>query len=745
MTISPSSSVFDGSALPAWTTSGNHADRSFTFRLSNCVSDDEVGGPIGALTVQRFSNLLGRVESAWRPASVEEGFEIVRRRLFQPITTDKIADRDSVVRGFADLYRAQSADFPNGCGEGVYERRLSDAYPIHPELFDRLYDDWSRLDGFQQTRGVLRLMATVIHRLWENNDASLLILPANVPLDDLAVQSEQSRYLPNNWVPVINADVDGAHSLPLQLDRDNPSLGRYSACRRVARTLYIGSAPTLNAARRGLDDRHVKLGCVQPGESVATFGDALRYLSDRATHLYDDGGRYWFSVQPSVNRTADERATRQRREDVYEEIRRRLRAERDDRNLPKGAFARLHICPAVGGDVVDEREARLVVLDPESPHTSGGESEAVEHAADLLARRGAAPRTYRNALCFLAADRARLGELEAAVRHYLAWKSIDDDHVTLNLDPHQHAQAESRLADAHKLVGQRLPEAYRWLLVPMQEVHGQDPEGAHAGAPLEWERVELKGTAESLAARASSRLVNDGALIEDYAPTQLRQQLDRIPLWRGDNVHIRQLWEDFAQYLYLPRLKDGHVLCAAVQQGCGKLTWESETFAYAEGWDEATERYLRLRAGSLVDVQLDTGLVVKPEAARRELESEHAERRDRQHNTTGTGNGNIGGGTAPGTGSATGSGTDRVEPDDGKKAPRRFYGTVRLDPLRVSRDASAVAQEVIQNLTGLVGAEAEITLEIQVRIPDGVPDHVVRTVTENCRVLKFSSAEFESN
>ena len=81
----------------------------------------------------------------------------------------------------ADLYRAQSADFPNGCSEGVYERRLRDAYPIHPELFDRLYDDWSRLDGFQQTRGVLRLMATVIHRLWENNDASLLILPANVP------------------------------------------------------------------------------------------------------------------------------------------------------------------------------------------------------------------------------------------------------------------------------------------------------------------------------------------------------------------------------------------------------------------------------------------------------------------------------------------------------------------------------------------------------------------------------------
>ncbi|GJD16394.1 hypothetical protein RIVM261_013500 [Rivularia sp. IAM M-261] len=61
---------------------------------------------------------------------------------------------------------------------------------------------------------------------------------------------------------------------------------RDSACRRVARTIYLGSAPTLRAANRGLEDRRIKLGCVQPGESVSTFGDALRRLTDQATHLY---------------------------------------------------------------------------------------------------------------------------------------------------------------------------------------------------------------------------------------------------------------------------------------------------------------------------------------------------------------------------------------------------------------------------------------------------------------------------
>jgi len=171
----------------------------------------------------------------WRPASAEEGFEIVRRRLFQPITDPSLfAARDAVVRAFAELYYGQAQEFPTGCREGEYSQRLEAAYPIHPEVFDRLYIDWSSLDKFQRTRGVLRLMAAVIHTLWERQDASLLILPATVPIDEPSVQSELTRYLEDPWVPVIEKDVDGPHSLPLKLDREKPNLGRYSACRRVA-------------------------------------------------------------------------------------------------------------------------------------------------------------------------------------------------------------------------------------------------------------------------------------------------------------------------------------------------------------------------------------------------------------------------------------------------------------------------------------------------------------------------------
>ena len=117
----------------------------------------EVGGIRGREALDRLRNVVGRVESSWRPATAEEGFEIVRRRLFEPIAGELFKQRDLTARAFADLYREKAAEFPPECRSGDYEKRIQAAYPIHPEIFDRLYTDWSTLVKFQRTRGVLRL------------------------------------------------------------------------------------------------------------------------------------------------------------------------------------------------------------------------------------------------------------------------------------------------------------------------------------------------------------------------------------------------------------------------------------------------------------------------------------------------------------------------------------------------------------------------------------------------------------
>lgn len=692
------------------------------------ANDVEVGGVRGRAALDRLRNAIGRVEAAWRPASAEEGFEIVRRRLFEPlISQEQFVTRDTVAKAFFDHYRTQASEFPPECHEADYERRLKAAYPIHPEIFDRLYTDWSTLVKFQRTRGVLRLMAAVIHSLWEKGDRNPLILPGNLPIDDPRVQFELTRYLSDNWVPVLEKDVDGPHALPLRLDGEVPNLGKYAASRRVARTIYLGSAPTVAAANRGLEDRRVKLGCVMPGEAPAVFGDALRRLSAAATYLYQDGSRYWYSTQPTVTKLADDRAEQLLREpdQVAAELEKRLRA-----NLSKaGDFSRIHALPHSSADVPDDPDARLVVLGLEHPHSKGQESLAQAQATAILETRGSAPRQCRNTLAFLAVDKTRLQDLDEAVRRYLAWTSILKDKEVLDLSPFQTKQAETQQANADSIVTARLPEAYQWLLVPTQE----KPQSA-----VEWQAFRLTGP-DPLAVRASKKLRNDELLITSFAPSRLRLELDAIPLWRGDHVSIKQLVEDFARYTYLPRLKNPEVLLQAIRDGLSLPSWAQDSFAYAESYDSAAGRYRGLRVQSAPADPDSTALLVQPAVAAKQLAAEAA-----PAPTASTPTAIPTAGTSPTSASPTPTVGRSPQPTaPAAKKLTRFHGTVTLDTLRAGRDAGRIADEVIAHLSSLPGATVTITLEIAAQLPNGTPEQVVRTVTENSRTLKFESFGFE--
>jgi len=702
------------------------------------ADDIEVGGERGRAALDRLRNVVGRVESSWRPASAEESFEIVRRRLFEPLVErSQFVARDNTAKSFFDLYRTQHQEFPLECRDADYEKRLKAAYPIHPEVFDRLYMDWSTLIKFQRTRGVLRLMAAVIHSLWEKGDRSSMILPASIPIDDSRVQFELTRYLSDNWVPVIEKDVDGPNSLPLRIDGEVPNLGKFSACRRVARAVYLGSAPTSkDAANKGLEDRRVKLGCVMPGESPAVFGDALRRLSTAATYLYQDGVRYWYSTQPTVTKLAEDRAEQLKGDPdaVVSEIRKRV----DEAKRQRGDFCGVHPMPLTSADIEDTPEARLVILGIEYPHMRETKSSALAAATSILENRGKSPRLYRNSLVFLAPDKTKLQDLDEAVRRYLAWDSIVSEAEELDLTPFQLRQARTQLETADKVVNVRLPETFQWLIIPVQETPQSE---------INWQISRLSGQ-DALAVRAAKKLKNDALLLVQFAPTLLRLELDRIPLWRrseddqANHVSIKQLAEDFARYIYLPRLRNASVLGDAIRDGLGLLTWTQDSFAYAEGYDEELGRYRGLRVGQRVPIAGDSplGFLVKPKAALKQHEIEKAAIEK-----------------AVGTGEFVP--TEKVVDAEGQpvtatteisrdiapeyKGPQRFHGSVSLDPARVGRDASRIADEVVAHLVGLMGANVTVTLEIEANITPGTPENIVRVVTENCRTLKFSNAGFE--
>jgi hypothetical protein len=470
------------------------------------------------------------------------------------------------------------------------------------------------------------------------------------------------------------------------------------------------------AAHRGIEDRRVKLGCVMPGEVPAHFVDALRRLTAAATYLYQDGPRVWYSTQPTVTKLAEDRAEQLKRDQdkVVGELDERIR-----KDLAKtGEFARVHPMPRTSGDVPDDLDARLVVLGMDDVYTKEPGNAAEVAARKILETRGNTPRIYRNTLVFLAADKVRWQDLDEAIRKYLAWESILAEKESLDLSPFQVRSAETQLKAADSAVAARIPETYQWLLVPTQ---------SSASAPVEWQALRLSGS-ENLAIRASKKIVNEELLIPSLGANRLRMELDRVPLWRGDHVAIKQLVDDFARYVYLPRLVDSTVLINAIRDGVTLLTWAEDSFAYAESFDEAAGRYRGLRGGQNVAIsENDAGLLVKPEVAKRQLEDE-------------TKVGGVAG--------ETGGQQIEEEKGEGEKEkvatlPRRFHGTVELDSERVGRDASQIADEVISHLNSLVGADVRVTLEIDATIPSGASGQVVRTVTENSKSLKFKQHGFE--
>jgi hypothetical protein len=288
-------------------------------------------------------------------------------------------------------------------------------------------------------------------------------------------------------------------------------------------------------------------------------------------------------------------------------------------------------------------------------------------------------------------------------------------------------QAETQLKSAEGAVTARLPETYQWLMVPQQ---------ASPQSMVEWQAYKLTGQ-DPLAIRASKKLRNDSLLYVSLAGSMLRLEMDKVPLWRGDHVAIKQLAEDCAKYPYLPRFVEPAVLLQSISDGLALLTWSKDSFAYAESFDEGTGRYRGLRAGLQIPINdhAAPGLIVKPDIAVKQMANERA--------------------AAPGEpvqpGMPAEDGTATPTPVTTSNAtstavkPTRFHGSVQLDAMRVGRDAGRIAEEIIAHLTTLAGSEVAVTLEIEAKVSAGVPDNVVRTVTENSRTLKFSvSSGFES-
>lgn len=722
-------------------------------------SDVEAGSQRGVIVLRALEKTFGRVQALWKPVATEEAFEIVRRRLFEPVRD--LREREVVCRAFADFYVAEGIRLPSETQESRYLDRLLRAYPIHPEVFDRLYEDWSTIEGFQRTRGVLKLMAKAIYRLWKDTNTDLMILPSSLPLYDGGTRNELNYYLPGGWDAVVERDIDGDRAETTELETKEPRFGTVNAARRVARTLYLGSAPSSVATKpgiRGLDLARILLGCLQPGQAHSTYTDALSRLVDRLHYLNvsgeksQDTTRFWFDTRANLRREMEDR---KKRFDDMREVRPKL-ADVLKGIISNVTFDGFHIFTS-HADVPDDSLLRLVLLAPHHFYSREESRPAFDAVADYLRHNGLKPRHRANRLLFVAADHGAWVLLRDNIRTALAWQSIVDDvkDGRLNIDQFQRKQAEKEAQISEEVLPRAACECYKWLLCPAQHI-ATDPKHTVEAFLLNTNGLPLGNEVD--------RVCRENELvITAWSPVHLHAKLREL-YWKPEKPFAGALafWEDTLRYLYLPRLKNRSVLAQAIVKGAATRDFFGTAYGAVGGV------YPGFKLGD-ANVQLDdTLLLLEPGVAQRyAVQLAAAAADDKAHSDTGEQGGAGSRLSGPGAGwgtegqstagrgigypagatEASSPGHTFYESRPGGSAytthAHTFIGTVDVNAAAAKLRLVEIADEIISLLVNDPQANVRVTLEINAEFPNGAPDSTKRAVAENAASLGFRNRTWE--
>ena len=679
-------------------------------------SEAEVGESFGQRALAALEKHFGRVENVWKPVDAEEAFEIVRRRLFE--FAGERAEVEGISRQFCTFYRDNAKHFPLETQSNEYFERMCKSYPFHPEIFDRLYEDWSTLDSFQRTRGVLQYMAVIIHRLWIDNNQDALIMPGSIPLDDSSVRNKSIQYLPQGWEPVVEREVDGPRSEPHSIDGEHTLFGGVQAAHRSMRTIFLGSAPsTSGQVVKGIQVERVLLGAVQPGQVVGIFEDVLKRLRDRLHYLYSDQDRLWLDTKPNLRREMESRRLNLNKLALEDELKRRVGSVFGKNSI----FAGVHVFTN-SVDVPDDYGSgpRLVVLSPMESYSKTDGAGAIAAAEKILGSRGDQPRQKRNRLIFMAPDSDAVGRLNDAARTFLAWREIvaDVSAGKLNLDLFQSNLAKSNAEDAEKSLMQMVRESYKWILCPTQY--------DATSQAIDWETAMVSTNAGNLIQEIEKQLREEEWITSEWSPIHLMALLEKWYFNGGSaDVSALKVYQDTCHYLYFPRLVNDGVFQSAIGKGL-----ESEDFfGFATGKDG--DKYLGFRFG-------DLGVPIVDEASVLIEKSAAAEYREI---------------TKPGPvvpPIETDPDPDRpVEPRDDNPVDsvavkNQFYATVDVDPVTAKLKFAEMVDEIVAQFTTKLGVDVTISIEIQAKNADGFDEALQRSVKENCNVLNFNTAEFDS-
>lgn len=498
-------------------------------------------GEEGERTLQQLQQIFGRVESVYTPVEGEEIYEVIRHRLFEPLSDPREASRTA--EAFWEMYQRLGEDVPAEARDPAYRQRMERAYPFHPELIDLLLERWSTFPTFQRTRGVLRLLAEVVADSYRQNLSSPLILPAHVRLENATIRRELLKHIGPEYEGVISSDIAGAGAKAPQIDREMGSeYTRFHVASGLATAIFFGSFS--GGERRGMGIQRLRLSVLREGLLPALVSDALRRLEDSLWYLHEEGGVYSFSVKPNLNHVMLTKEEGIRDADIDQEVRRLLERW-------SGRELRVTLFPDTSADVPDTRELKLCILRPQQSRQSPGTEPLVQ---ELLSKSGLTFRVYLNTLLAVVADSHEWNTLREQVKRWLALRAVQQDSgVMQRLAQEDKNRLQAKIRDYEADIPFHLLCTYRHL-------------AKWQGSAVHWEDMGLPTTGErgSLAKRVVDFLKSEESLLERIAPHILLRYTLRDD---QSELAVRDIVDTFYRYPHLPMLQSEQVVFSAIAQG----------------------------------------------------------------------------------------------------------------------------------------------------------------------------------
>lgn len=445
-------------------------------QTNNCVaiitlpaSPQEVGNTAQAHQIlASLEQRVRRIGADTKPVADEEIYEVIRRRLFEDI--GDAAQIEACASKYLQMYQANWMEMPSNATRAEYKTKILKSYPFHPELIDVFRVRWASHHGFQRTRGVLRLLASIISDLWKRQNSltgsNLLIDSGDVNFANLDALSGQVKTLfGNGYDAVITADVSGSSSNAFKIDQKKTEYGNWHLAESIASVILLNSFGS-DGTNKGISISEIKLNLLEPDgfnhNSINGALDELESNENGAHYLYyaqtgGSGKRYWFHTKPNILMLINQAKNDVSKADVEAEIIKRLNAKRTYVQM-------FNVLVAPSEDIPEQQRLTLIILSPK--YLSGSNEigkETKKIIQNFATKKGNSERIYRNTILFLVASEVASGKLDSDVKDYLACQKISSDYSS-QLEPDEKGDLKRKIEEASKQVESSLVTAYSTVL-----------------------------------------------------------------------------------------------------------------------------------------------------------------------------------------------------------------------------------------------------------------------------------------